>query len=67
MALKYALLALALFVVWMVLFRATRGGAPTKPTPPAPLPQDLKPCPRCGVYRLPSGACDCDPQSASRN
>jgi hypothetical protein len=61
MAIKYALLALALFVAWMLLFRATRGISGPKRKPPVAPPQELEPCPRCGVYRLPSGACDCDP------
>jgi len=68
MAIKYAILALALFVVWMLLFRAARGMARPKRKPPAPPPpQELAPCPRCGVYRLPAGACDCDPRSAPQN
>jgi hypothetical protein len=45
----------------MLLFRATRGISRPKRNPPAAPAQELEPCPRCGVYRLPSGACDCDP------
>lgn len=61
MAIKFALLAVALAVAWMLLFRATRGISRPKRNPPAAPAQELEPCPRCGVYRLPSGACDCDP------
>jgi len=61
MAIKFALLAVALFAVWMLLFRVARGVSGPKRKPPAPPPQELAPCPRCGVYRLPAGSCDCDP------
>jgi len=60
MAIKFALLAVALFVAWMLLFRAARGIPRLRRKPPPP-PQELAPCPNCGVYRLPSGTCDCDP------
>ncbi len=65
MTVKLALLALALFVAWMVLFRPARGAGsgPKRKAPPPP--QALEPCPRCGVFRLPAGACDCDPRSTS--
>jgi hypothetical protein len=64
MTLKLALLVLALFVAWLALFRPRRSasGPKQKPLPP---PQELAPCPRCGVYRLPVGPCDCDPRSTS--
>lgn len=65
MTAKLALLALALFVAWMVLFRPGRSLSGPKRTPPPP--QALEPCPRCGVYRLPAGACDCDPRSTSED
>lgn len=61
MAIKFTLLAVALFFVWMLLFRATRGIPGLRRKPPPPPPQELAPCPTCGVYRLPSGACECDP------
>ncbi len=66
MTTKLAVLAVALLIAWMVLFRPRRGvrGPKRKPAPP---PQALEPCPRCGVYRLPTGACDCDPRSTSQN
>jgi hypothetical protein len=64
MVTKFALLALALFAAWMLLFRATRGITGTKRNPPVPPAQELAPCPRCGVFRLPAGACDCDPPVA---
>jgi hypothetical protein len=63
MAIKFGLLALALFVAWMLLFRATRGISGPKRKSAKPPAQELAPCPRCGVYRLPSGVCDCDPGS----
>ncbi len=66
MTLKLALLALALFVAWMVLFRPRRG-APGPNPKPLPPPQALEPCPRCGVFRLPIGPCGCDPRSTSDN
>ncbi len=66
MTAKLALLALALVIVWMVLFRPGRGASRPKREPPSP-PQALEPCPRCGVYRLPAGACDCDPRPTSEN
>lgn len=66
MAVKLGLLALALFVAWLVLFRAGRGVSRPKPKPPKPL-RALKPCPGCGVYRIPGGACDCDPRSTSQD
>ena len=62
---KLALLAVALIVVWMVLFRPRRRVSGPKREPPAP--QALEQCPRCGVFRLPSGACDCDPRSTPRD
>ena len=61
---KLALLAVALLVVWMALFRPRRG-VPGPKQEPLPPPQELAPCPRCGVYRLPAGPCDCDPRSTS--
>ena len=61
---KLALLAVALLVVWMALFRPRRGVSGPKRKPRAP-PQALEPCPGCGVFRLPGGACDCDPRSTS--
>ncbi len=61
---KLALLAVALLIVWMVLFRPRRGAAGPKQKP-LPPPQALEPCPRCGVFRLPIGPCDCDPRSTS--
>ena len=64
MTLKLALLVLALFVVWMALFRPRRS-TPGPKQEPLPPPQELAPCPRCGVYRLPAGPCDCDPRSTS--
>ena len=63
---KLALLALALFVVWMALFRPRRGVSGRRRKPLLP-PQELAPCPRCGVYRLPAGVCDCDPRSTSED
>ncbi len=65
MTAKLALLALALLVAWMVLFRPGRSVSGPKRKPPPP--QALEPCPRCGVYRLPAGACDCDPRSTSED
>ena len=62
MALKFGILALALFLAWVVLFRPGRNISKPKRPPPAP-PQALEPCPGCGVFRLPGGACDCDPRS----
>ena len=67
MTAKLALLALALFVAWMVLFRPRRGAVSGPKRKPPPPPQALEPCPRCGVYRLPAGACDCDPRSTSED
>lgn len=65
MTAKLALLALALLVAWMVLFRPGRGvSGPKRKPPPA---QALEPCPRCGVFRLPAGACDCDPRPTSQD
>ena len=61
MTAKLALLAVALLVVWGVFFRPRRHMTGRKRKPPAA--QALVPCPRCGVFRLPSGACDCDPRS----
>ncbi len=66
MTTKLALLAVALLVAWMVLFRPRRGVSGPK-RKPLRRPQELEPCPRCGVYRLPAGACDCDPRSTSRD
>lgn len=65
MTAKLALLAVALLVVWAVLFRPRRRVSGRKPKPPPP--QALEPCPRCGVFRLPAGACDCDPRSTSED
>jgi len=65
MTTKLALLAVALIVAWMVLFRPRRGVSGPKRKPPPP--QVLAPCPRCGVYRLPAGACDCDLRSTSQD
>ena len=61
MTLKILLLALALLVAWLVLFRPRRK-APRKP--PAP-PTALEACPRCGVYRAEGGQCACDPPSTT--
>jgi len=66
MAAKFGLLALALIAAWVVLFRAGRGVAGPKPKPPKPA-QALEPCPSCGVFRLPGGACDCDTRSTPRD
>lgn len=66
MTLKLGLLALALFLAWVVLFRPGRGVSRPKRRPPKP-PQALEPCPGCGVYRLPGGDCDCDPRSTSQD
>ena len=60
MTTKLALLAVALLIAWMVLSRPRRGVSGPKRKPRVP-PQALEPCPRCGVFRLPDGACDCDP------
>ncbi len=63
MTLKIAVLALALFAAWIVLFRPRRR-APG-PGRPAPRPTAaLEPCARCGVYRLPDARCECDTPSA---
>jgi hypothetical protein len=69
MAIKFGLLAVALFVAWMVLFRASRviSAPKTKPPKPAKPPTALVPCPGCGIYRLPGGDCDCDPRSTSQD
>ena len=67
MAVKFGLLALALFAVWMILFRTGRGVSHPKPEKPPKRTQALEPCPDCGVYRLPGGACDCDPRSTPRD
>ena len=56
---KLALLALVLLIAWMVLLRPRRGASG-----PRQEPQALESCPRCGVYRLPAGACDCDPPTS---
>ena len=64
MTLKLARLALALLVAGLALFRPRRGASGPRRKPLAP-PQELEPCPRCGVYRLPLGPCDCDPRSTS--
>jgi len=66
MTTKLALLAVALIVAWMVLFRPRRGVSGPKRKPRVP-PQALEPCPRCGVFRLADGACDCDPRSTSQD
>jgi hypothetical protein len=63
---KLALLALALLIAWMALFRPQRGAAGPK-RKPLPPPQALEPCPRCGIFRLPIGPCDCDPRSTSKD
>jgi len=63
---KLALLAVALLIVWMALFRPRRGAAGPKQKP-LPPPQALEPCPHCGVFRLPFGPCDCDPRSTSKD
>ena len=71
MAVKFGLLALALFAAWMILFRAGRGISRPKAKPqetkPMNPPTALEPCPSCGVYRLPGGVCDCDPQPTTRD
>lgn len=59
MTYKLALFAVALFAVWMILFRAGRRIPGPKRKPPEPH-QALERCPRCNVYRLPGGACECD-------
>jgi hypothetical protein len=64
---KLAVLGLVLFVAWLALFRPGRGAAGPKRKPPLPPPQVLEPCLRCGVYRMPGGACNCDPQSTSED
>lgn len=61
MTLKIAVLALALFTAWLVLFRPRR--RPPAPREPEPRPAALESCPRCGVYRLPGGRCECDAAS----
>ena len=66
---KYGLLALALMVAWFVLLRPAlaagrKQGKPDGPPPPAPA--DLAPCPKCGVYRMPGGPCDCTNSPAPR-
>ena len=66
MAYKLALLAVGLFLAWMILFRSRRGVSRPKSKPPPP-PQALERCPRCSVYRLPGGICDCDPPSTSQD
>ncbi|HSF93575.1 MAG TPA: hypothetical protein VLA52_01000 [Thermohalobaculum sp.] len=66
---KYGLLAAALIVVWFALLRPAMaaGRKRGKPEgPPPPEPADLAPCPKCGVFRLPGGDCDCPGTGISR-
>ena len=63
MTLKIAMLALALFAAWLVLFRPRRGTPGPARRPPSST-TELERCARCGVYRLPGGRCDCDSASA---
>jgi len=83
MALKAVLVALALLVAWMTLFRPSGGrasagrgrGQVARERPPQPpeaaqsraqsRAQDLEPCPRCGVFHVRGGTCDCDRGSKS--
>ena len=60
MALKYALLAVALALAWFILIRPLRALQRPRRTPPR-TPAPLEACPRCGVYRPPGGTCDCNP------
>ena len=66
MAYKLALLAVAFFLAWMFLFRSARGTINPKREPPPPS-EALEPCPQCGVYRVPGGACGCDSRSTSQD
>jgi hypothetical protein len=68
MALKLGLLVLAALILWMALFRPRRRGPRTDSDPAPKTPpraEILEPCPRCGVFRLPGGACDCDRRPTS--
>ena len=60
MMIKLAVLGVALVIVWLVMFRTVRGPVGERRKPPKLKAQALEPCPKCGVYRLPGGACDCD-------
>lgn len=68
---KFGLLALALILLWNLFLRPNRGrgggddrGRGRSPAPaPAPPAADMAPCPRCGVYKLPGGRCNCSPSS----
>lgn len=67
---KYGLLILALLVVWYALLRPGMLAAKRQPKPkgpPGPAPAELKPCPKCGVYRLPGGPCDCTSAPTQRD
>lgn len=61
MFIKLAALGVALLIVWLVMFRTVRGPVSPKPKPPELKAHKLEPCPKCGVYRLPGGVCECDP------
>jgi hypothetical protein len=61
MFIKLAVLGVALVIVWLVMFRTVRGPVSPRPKPPELKAQKLEPCPKCGVYRVPGGVCDCDP------
>jgi len=60
MMIKLAVLGVALVIIWLVLFRTARGSAGERRKPPELKTQALESCPKCGVYRLPGGVCDCD-------
>jgi len=71
---KYGLLALGLTLAWFLLLRPSRGGGPDRDRdprrpapPPPPQPAELAPCPDCGVYKLPGGACNCTRSPASQD
>ena len=57
---KFALTALIIVLAWLFLFRRPRRRRPA-PRDDRSLPHPLQfaRCPKCGVYRLPEGACDC--------
>jgi len=70
---KYGLLALALLIAWFLFLRPARGGGrddgrgPGKAPTPPPKPAELAPCPECGVYKLPGGACHCTRSPATQD
>jgi len=65
MAMKVVLVALALAVAWVVLLRPLRSESARRKEPPPPPPAALERCPRCGVYRLPDGRCECSEDSGA--